>query len=160
MVADMHTYLTSTMLLILPLISATSAARDTWVCPDSIHIASATMRLDPVPPGYDVVVPKSRVRLTGFNVFDGPPEREAALKPRALSATDVTWELDGDYPQGVFLSCDYREGLIRLVVRAPDAVRSCSARTEVAKPHDTLRVRFTCRRNSAPGYHGHDGGTQ
>lgn len=127
------------------LLSQVCAANDSLVCPESIRVSSATVTLESVPAGFDVHVPKSLLRLTGFNVYDGPPEQGAALKPHSEKSGNTLWRFEGGYPQGVFVSCDYSNGVVRLTRRASDSVASCSAKTEVVKPQRSMKVRFVCK---------------
>lgn len=132
--------------VLIPLLfSNACAAGNSFVCPDSVRISSATITLESAPAGFDVFVPKSLVRLSGFNVYDGPPEQGAELKPHSTTSRNAVWKFEGGYPQGVFLSCDYNNGAVRLTTRADGAVTSCSAKTEVVKPHQSLKVKFVCK---------------
>lgn len=133
-------------LLLIPLLfSQASVAGNSFVCPESIRVSSATVTLESVPEGFEVFAPKSLMRLTGFNVYDGPPAQGAALKPHAATARKALWKFEGGYPQGVFMSCDYGNGIVRLTTRAEGAVSSCSATTEARKPQQSRKVRFICK---------------
>lgn len=133
-------------LLLIPLLfSQASVADNSFVCPESIRVSSATVTLESVPEGFEVFAPKSLMRLTGFNVYDGPPAQGAALKPHSATARKALWKFEGSYPQGVFISCDYGNGIVRLATRAEGGVTSCSVTTAVVKPQQTKKVSVVCQ---------------
>jgi len=127
-----------------------SHAETTYACPDTVRIASGTVAADTVPPGYDAVVSKTPVRLSGINVFDGPPEDGAALVPHSerkatqKTATTSIWKFEGNYPLGKYISCDYGYGVVRVIARTYDSVTSCTAHSEIIKPSNIMKARFSC----------------
>jgi hypothetical protein len=126
------------------------SAEDSFVCPELVRISSGSVVLDSVPSGYEAIISKAPIRLSGINVFDGPPEQGAALMPYSEKSnskkleTMSVWKFEGNYPQGKFISCDYAKGLVRVVAQTNDSVISCTAKTEVVKPHNTMKAYFVC----------------
>jgi hypothetical protein len=122
-------------------------ASDSYNCPRTVHLASGTVASEDVPPGYESVISNSVIHLSGFSMFDGPPKEGAALKPTSTSSQGnvVTWKFEGSFSRGKWISCDYADGLVRVVVRAVDSVTSCVAEAKTAKPQGNLSASFTCR---------------
>ena len=120
-------------------------ANDSYNCPSTVRLASASVASEDLPAGYESLVSNSLIRLSGNNLYDGPPKEGAALKPTSSKGNVTTWVLAGEYPQGVWISCDYAEGLVKTVARTRDLVTSCVATTKKVKPHNTLAVRFDCK---------------
>ena len=126
-----------------------SVARDTYDCPRTVRLASgSSVAPEDVPAGYESWVSDSIIHLSGYNLYDGPPKDRAQLKGSEPSKGGVaTWTLTpGKYPQGVWISCDYKGGLVKIVKRAKDPVTFCTAvATEQAEPYKTIAVRFVCK---------------
>ena len=120
-------------------------ASDTYNCPGTVRLASASVVPQDVPVGYESRVSNSIIRLSGNNLYEGPPENGAQLKPRSTKGNVSTWELPGEHPQGVWISCDYAEGLVKIVARISDSATSCVATTERVKPYNTLAAHFVCK---------------
>lgn len=122
-----------------------------FVCPESAHLASGVVAADSIPEGFQGEVSKTVVRLSGINMFDGPPEQGAALVPhsetkRKGGAGEVSvWRFEGEYPDGKYISCDYGRGLFRIFSRVGDSIRSCAATTEYSKLYQTMAASFVCK---------------
>ncbi len=142
----MNIYLKALTLFITGLISSGLCfASDSYNCPSTVRLASGSVAPEDLPAGYESLVSSSIIRLSGNNLYDGPPKEGASLKPTSSKDNVATWILPGKYPQGVWISCDYAEGLVKIVARTRDSVTSCVATTEKVKPHNTLAVRFVCK---------------
>lgn len=137
----------SPLLLVAGLVNSTACvASEVFNCPATVRLASATVAAEDVPAGYEAWVSDSIIRLSGNNLYDGPPRYMAQLKPDFSKGNATTWMLHpGNYPQGVWVSCDYAGGLVTIASRVSDAATSCVATTETVKPHNTLAVRFVCK---------------
>lgn len=120
-------------------------ASESYSCPSTVRLVSASIAPEDLPAGYEPLVSNALIRLSGNNLYDGPPKEGAALKPTSYKGNVTTWMLPGKYPQGVWISCDYAEGLVKAVSRTKDSVTSCVATTEKVKPHNILAVRFVCK---------------
>lgn len=121
-------------------------AADEIVCPDKVRLESAQVMAADVPEGYLPFVSDSLIRLSGPSIFDGPVEDGAALKPVFSPRPGILkWEFEGAYEYGKWVSCDYGDGIARLVKRLPDAITSCTATVGRARPHNTTTVKFECR---------------
>jgi len=120
-------------------------ASDLYNCPSTVRLTTAAIAPEDLPAGYEPLVSSALIRLSGNNLYDGPPKEGAALKPTSAKGNVTTWVLPGKYPQGVWISCDYAEGLVKTVARTRDSVATCVATTEKVKPHNTLAVRFVCK---------------
>ena len=115
-------------------------------CPAAVHLSSGTVDPVDVPTNFRPFISKSIKRLSGYSVFDGPPEKGAALKPWSSSAksnrSKLLFEKSVNYE--VWVSCDYADGLIRLVQRVSNPVTSCTAISQNVGDPKTLEVRFVC----------------
>lgn len=126
-------------------------AEVSFVCPEAVHLASASLTADSIPPGFSTATSTAPIRLSGINMFDGPPEQGAALIPfqeehsAKKKVTVSSWKFDSSYPQGKFASCDYANGILRVVIRTDDTVKSCVAKTEIVKPYGTIKASFNCQ---------------
>ena len=128
------------------LYSSLSFASDIYDCPSMVHLASGSVAAEDVPAGYESRVLSSITRLSGYNLYDGPPENRGQLKSDSSKGNVATWVLTpGKYPQGVWISCDYAEGLVKIVARARDSVTSCTATAKKMEPPVSLAVRFVCK---------------
>jgi hypothetical protein len=109
-------------------------------------LATGTVEPEDIPAGYKSLVSNSIVRLTGVSMFDGTAEEGAALKPSSFAANGnvITWRLGGVYDHGKWISCDYANGLIRIVKQASDSVASCTATIKKENPQKTLVAQFSC----------------
>jgi len=137
-------------MLALPIIgllySSLSFASDIYECPSMAHLASGTVAPEDVPAGYESRVLSSVTRLSGYNLYDGPPENRGQLKSDSSKGNVATWALTpGKYPQGVWISCDYADGLVKIVAKVKDSVTSCTATAKKMAPPISLAVRFVCK---------------
>ena len=132
----------------LSVANGTTYTYTTYICPSTVRLApGATVTPNDVPEGYESWVSDSIIHLSGYNLFDGPPKDMAQLKGSDESSKGgvTTWTLTpGAYPLGVWISCDYAQGLVRIVRRA-DTVTSCTATAEKVKLYGSLAVRFDCK---------------
>lgn len=115
-------------------------------CPGSVHLSSGTVDPLDVPTDFRPSISKSIERLSGYSVFDGPPEEGASLKPWSSSAKTnrSKWLFDKSVKYEVWVSCDYADGLIRLVQRVSNPVTACTAISQNVGDPKNLEVRFVC----------------
>lgn len=120
---------------------------ESHVCPGKIHLDSASVASEDVPPGFTSLVSRSYIRLTGVSMFDGPPVEGAALMPSSISANDriIKWTLDGPYEKGKWISCDYAMGLIRIAAQTRDSSLACTATVKKVGLAKTLEAQFLCK---------------
>lgn len=127
-----------------PAIAATASLD----CPATVRLTSPRAEAAGLPAGTEIVLDQRPLRLTGHNVFDGPPAQGAVLMPQSdkpgKGGATAVWHFEGDYPQGKFLACDYAGGAVRVVQRVDDAVKRCTARSSTTKNPATLQTRFQC----------------
>ncbi|GKT23488.1 STY0301 family protein [Acidovorax sp. SUPP3334] len=130
-----------------------TAATASLECPATVRLTSPRAEAAGLPAGTEIVLDQSPLRLTGHNVFDGPPAQGAALMPQSdkpakggkgQGGSTAVWAFEGDYPQGKFLACDYAGGAVRVVQRVDDAVKRCTAQSSTSKNPATLQTRFQC----------------
>ncbi|CAD5374827.1 conserved exported hypothetical protein [Rubrivivax sp. A210] len=97
--------------------------------------------------GWQGRIEAGSVRLSGVNVFEGPPADGAVLKPTTGSGGGrvSVWRFGGPDAGGRFLSCDYAEGLLRLHAPVPPGATSCTATLQRQRPQGTLSAGFVCR---------------
>ena len=104
------------------------ASPKSFVCPQSIPQAS--LRL--LAPGQEwTPFISSPLYLSSAAPADGPPERLGVLRENASRKTQSGWmqkySLDGNYPEGKWLRCDYGSfGEVSLAKRLPDEIRECT----------------------------------
>jgi hypothetical protein len=122
-------------------------AEENIVCPSKARLASGSVATEDVPPGYKTFVSNTTVGVSGVTVFDGPPEDGAALKPSASSSNGetITWRFEGSYEKGKWVSCDYANGLIRLVRQIGEPTTSCTATVKKTGPYKRIEAKFTCK---------------
>jgi len=129
---------------VVPATAATAALE----CPATLRLTSPRAEAANLPAGTEIVLDQRPLRLTGHNVFDGPPTQGAALMPQsdkpAKGGSTAVWSFEGDYPHGKFLSCDYAGGAVRMVQRVGDAVKRCTSQSSTSKNPATLQTRFQC----------------
>lgn len=130
---------------------ATAWAETTYLCPETTRLDSAVVAPASLPAGFALTAGKGPIRLSGVSVFDGPPERNAALLPATergdlrRKETVSLWKFAAAHPEGKYVSCDYAQGVLHLHIRVAEGVTECEAFTARNKHHDTLIARFVCR---------------
>ena len=124
---------------------ASCSANDTFTCPATVRLASGVVIAEDIPAGSESLLSASIIRLSGYSLYDGPPREGAALMPTSVTANTATWVLVDKHPQGIWMSCDYAEGLVKIIKRAANSVRSCLATTKIMKPQNTLGTHFICK---------------
>ena len=136
------------------LYSGLSFASDTYNCPSTARLVSGSVAPEDVPAGYESRVLSSVTHLSGYSLYDGPPENRGQLKGDYSKGNGTTWVLTPKlhpqlhtplYPQGIWISCDYAGGLVKIAARARDSVTSCVATSKKMEPPFTLAVRFICK---------------
>lgn len=134
-------------LLLSILITNAYAGEAVFHCKDKVRLASGNIVPDDVPPGYKPFISSMINRLTGVSVFDGPPEDGAVLKPFSVTqkGAQIKWVLEGPYEKGKWVSCDYADGLIRLVQQIPEPASVCIATIKKIKPYNTLDGMVSCK---------------
>lgn len=124
---------------------ASCSANDTFTCPATVRLASGVVIAEDIPVGSESLFSASIIRLSGHSLYDGPPSEGAVLMPTSDTANIATWVLMGKHPQGIWMSCDYAEGVVKIIKRAADSARSCLATTKITKPQHTLETHFVCK---------------
>lgn len=104
------------------------AAPTSYVCPQSIPEAS--LHLVALGQEWTPFV-SSPLYLSSAAPTDGPPERLGVLRERNATKTKTGWKrtyaLDGHYPDGKWLRCDYGAfGEVSLAKRLPDEITTCT----------------------------------
>jgi hypothetical protein len=137
----------SILIVIGSLSSSSCFSADTYSCPGGVHLASGSVAADEIPSGYESLVSNSIIRLSGVSMYDGPPKEGAALMPSSSSSKGnvITWKFIGAYERGKWVSCDYADGLVRIIARTKDPVTSCVAKMRTVKPQGTLTGYFVCK---------------
>lgn len=137
-------FMTHPGLILLLLASPTWSAQN-QTCPDQIQIESAQFKPVQPAPGWVARVSTGPVWLSGFNLFDGPPEMGTQLKPQdAETQTGRTvWRFSSPTPK-LWLSCDYASGLFRLAMPVQEAVTECRVVSKNAGLPRVFQASFTC----------------
>ena len=134
-------------LLISLLVTDAYSAETSFHCKDKIRLVSGSVVSEDIPTGYKPFISNMINRLTGVSVFDGPPEDSAVLKPFSVTqkGTQIKWVFEGSYEKGKWFSCDYADGLIRLVQQIPESASVCTATLKKIKPYNTLDSMIYCK---------------
>lgn len=121
-------------------------AGESLTCPSTIRMASGLIEPTDVPAGYRPIISNSIERLTGYSIFDGPPERGAALIPSSFSEKShrSKWVFEASIKYEVWISCDYAKGLIRLAKRVKNPVASCTSIVQKETPERPFGVSVVC----------------
>lgn len=132
------------------LVTNVYGAETTFHCKDKIRLASGNVVPDDVPDGYTPFISSSINRLTGVSVFDGPPEDGALLKPFSVTqkGAQIKWVFEGSYEKGKWFSCDYADGLIRLIQKIPEPASVCIATIRKIKPYNTIAGMISCKESN------------
>lgn len=103
-------------------------------CPATLDV---TTSVPAAPPGWNVVPGESRLRFDSLKLFDGPPQRLAALAPtRGLEAAPKgarsgasQWRFEGG-ARDIWLGCFYQGSTSALAMRIPDGAARCTVRAQ------------------------------
>ena len=119
---------------------------EAMICPSTVRIASGSIEPEDVPAGYRPIISNSFERLSGGSVFDGPPEAGGSLKPFSSSEKShrAKWVFAKEAKYEVWISCDYANGLMRLVRRIPEPVSACTAIFSKTGETKVLEGKFVC----------------
>jgi hypothetical protein len=117
------------------------------VCKTKVSISNGTLAPSNLPAGFQLFVPDTPVFLSGVSVFDGPPAEGALLKPTSISphGESVVWELSPSSSAGTWISCDYADGLVRLVKKLEQPAADCTATISKTRPPKGIEARFLCK---------------
>ena len=130
-------------------VHASDPSQGTMTCPSHVKLESVSVKTTEATEGFTSSATRTAQRLTGFNLFDGPPEQEGSLKPtrtiRSVSGEISYWKFDAGAADGVWMTCDYAEGAVRLVARVSPSASSCEAVAQRRANPNRLEVRFQCR---------------
>jgi hypothetical protein len=124
----------------------------TWVCPGRVDgVASAAV--EAAPAGWVLQANVDPQRLTAVMVYDGPPERDAPLKPKwaAADGRRMVWSLRGLAAPSAWVSCEYSGGSLRLVRAVPAGMRWCEATVTRQPPPADLEISVQCAVTERPG---------
>jgi hypothetical protein len=127
-----------------------------WACPDRVTgvtgVAGAV--LAETPAGWTPQATGQPQLLTGVMVFDGPPEQGAALKPESAAADGrrLVWSLSSLAAAPAWLSCEYGNGVVRLVRSVPLDLRWCEARVSRRSRPSTLGISVRCEKTERTGH--------
>ena len=134
-------------LLMSLLVTNGHAGEAVFHCKDKVRLSSGNIDAEDVPLGFKPFVSSMVNRLTGVSIFDGPPEDGGILKPLCVTNKDtrIKWVLEGPYENGIWVSCDYADGLIRLVQRIQEPASVCVATIKKIKPYNTLDAYISCK---------------
>jgi hypothetical protein len=123
------------------------AAPKRYVCPQSIPKASLHL----VAPAQEwTPFVSSPLYLSSAAPADGPPERLGVLRERDATKTRTGWRrtysLDGQYPDGKWLRCDYGAfGEVSLAKRLPDEISKCTVTGMKGAHAEETQVDVRCR---------------
>lgn len=117
--------------------------------PSHVRLGSVTLKPTEATEGFSSSTTHTAQRLTGFSLFEGPPEQEGSLKPtrttQSASGEVAYWTFDASAQDGIWMTCDYAEGVVRLATRVSPLASSCEAVAQRRTNPKRLEVRFQCR---------------
>lgn len=103
------------------------ATTHTYDCPAYVTATSASAGETPAP--WKAYSQPTRLKLVAAGLSDGHPAELALLKPEEIkrqgSSSRVKWKLEGAYPGGVWLSCDYEGRTYSLTRELPSGISEC-----------------------------------
>jgi hypothetical protein len=108
---------------------------DALECPASIKVSQTLLEM---PSGWRLFQQDSPHYLSSIEIFDGPPEEHASLKPDRQSDQTATWSFQGKSIH--YIVCRYSYTTIQLTRALPTSVKRCSVsynayqRTEGGSP--------------------------
>jgi hypothetical protein len=107
------------------LMIAVRAAEISLSCPPSIQVDSKTAAAPPA--GWEAHQPGGQATraLTAAGFTDGHPKDNAVLRPASATRAATQYKFPADYPDGVWISCSYRDTTIFLTQKLPSGVKSC-----------------------------------
>lgn len=118
-------------------------------CPSNVRLESVTLKPTEATEDFSSSTAHTAQRLTGFSLFEGPPEQEGSLKPtrttQSASGETSYWKFDASAPDGIWMTCDYAQGIVRLATRVSSLASSCEAVVQRRTNPKRLEVRFQCR---------------
>ena len=117
------------------------------ICPATIRLSTATIVPEDIPSGYQPLISKTIVRLSGASVLNGSPEKIGILIPSTYSSSGnyAKWNFDKEANYEISVSCDYANGLVRLVKHVKAPVSSCMMTSRKIKPEKILDIKFSCK---------------
>ncbi|HVY04333.1 MAG TPA: STY0301 family protein [Burkholderiales bacterium] len=140
-VADPMRTILATCLLVLAL-----PARAEVLCPDSLDVRQEAS----IAGDWTVSYTEPPLRLTGVNIFDGPPSQNRRIKPYSVKTTkgelQVSWRLPQS-KRNFHLTCSYERTTASLATLLPPGVNGCNAVFDrrVSYGNETLAVkRMVC----------------
>jgi hypothetical protein len=124
-----------------------SRADETITCPKRAEVSGGTIAGKSAPEGFESFVVPTSVLLSGVTVFDGPPKDGASLKPTTVSAhgASIKWDLQGATDRGTWVSCDYANGLVRLVRKLDQPASVCAATIKKSGSPRMMEASFRCK---------------
>jgi hypothetical protein len=132
---------TTTFLLALAL-----PAQAEVLCPDSIEVnQQANITGD-----WTVSYTDPPLRLTGMNIYDGPPSQNRRIKPYSVKSTHGELRVSWRFPESkrnFHLHCSYERTTASLTALLPPGMNGCNAVFDrrVSFGNDTLAVkRMVC----------------
>ena len=132
---------TTTFLLALAL-----PAQAEVICPDSLEVKQeATISGD-----WTVSYTEPPLRLTGMNIYDGPPSQNHKIKPYSVKSTQGELRVSWRFPESkrnFHLHCSYERTTASLTALLPPGMNGCNAVFDrrVSFGNETLAVkRMVC----------------
>jgi hypothetical protein len=123
-------------------------AQTAFTCPSTVSLASPALAASSVVAPFDGSVSNQPLHLTGVQLFDGPPEQGAALRPQSSKLQrgqeQAEWRFQGDFAAGKWFACSYAQGLALLSTRLPDGVLVCTSQTRAGAIKGRLAVSLKC----------------
>ena len=131
-------------LLLLPGASRAAPALD---CPVSIQEKS--IQVVEVPTGWNPFT-RSPLYLHGAAPMNGPPEKMRELsdfrQTRRKKEWTYTYQLDGKYPEGIWLACSYGEtDQVTLSKRLDDSIRTCTFKYKTGEHVGQTDIAIRCQ---------------
>ncbi|MTW01287.1 STY0301 family protein [Pseudoduganella ginsengisoli] len=134
-------------LFCLVMIAPLKAAPSRFECPAALP--ANAIKVDNPFPGWTPYV-ASPLYLSNAAPADGPPERLGILRGEDVKRTKSSWthqySLEGAYPEGKWLRCDYGMlGEVAMAVRLPDDIKACTVKGRKGPHAGENAFEITCQ---------------
>ena len=116
------------------------------ICPDSLDVKQEAS----IAGDWAVSYTEPPLRLTGVNIFDGPPSQNHPIKPYSVKSTKGELRVSWRFPESkrnFHLSCSYERTTASITALLPPGLNGCNAVFDrrVSYGNDALAVkRIVC----------------
>ncbi len=120
-----------------------SAGNETVTCPAAFP--TNIIQFGSADEGWKAEFGERPPSLVGWGLDSGPPSELAALIPSGEGKGQISWSLEGPFPEGVWVDCVYADGALKLTKRLAATSGICTAPSKNVKTGKRQPVSFVCR---------------